>query len=1068
MSERAAACPGLNVLAAFLDGRLAARDQAAVQEHIASCDVCLELVAETLWVQAPVLVARPAGTAAFGAPRTWSRSPWAAVAAAVAALVIAALLAPGLGSLPNVWQGPKLADLAEAAGLGRPVEGRLTGGFTHRPWFAPLAGGQGGAMTSSTAIQLAAGKIRGNLQADSTATRLHTYGVSQVLLGDWAQASLALAAAAREQPKNARYQSDVAALYLERVRNGERPGDLIKALAAAERARLADPRLPEAWFNRALALEQLSLRGQARAAWADYLVRDQSSAWADEARAHIAALDVPVAASRWPSVEARLRAGVDVTLAEEAIRVQASEARTFLEVVLWPQWAATVLVDRPADVQREGLRTMADAFVRLTGDALYRDAVASIDRAERRGPTATRALAQAHAAYADGSRLARQDLFGAAVPQLTAVRAQLEAAGSPFAVRAAQDLAGAHYYSRQLTEASALAAGVLAASRAAGYRNLESRATWLQGLIGFAEGRYGDARAAWEQMLATAEQGADVEQQAAAHGLLANLLDYLGDSDPAWQHRRVALTAMEASGATRLRYGLLLSTAGQALKEHDPAAALALQDAVVQTAKESKRPAGIAEALAARSSIHAALGLIQDATDDLSAARLELQTMPDPALRARIEGTVLLAEINLLKATNRDSVTTVAERAIRWFEERNEMARLPALYLALGEARLRRREFAQARQAAQSGIAVFEREQAARPATAGTRADEGWQLYEVGLRAALAQGDVVAAFGFGDRARSRGLRPAGGAATDLAALQAGLGPTDAVLALNQLRDELVVWVVTRHDVRHALRRISHDDAVRMVLRQADEIRMATSEPRAAAALFREIVRPVMATLTAAARVTVAPDAPYFAASFAGLWNAERGRFWVEDVQIAVTTRLDAAASSDEPAGQSSVVDVEASATTDEAAGAWRHAPARAVIQLPALAASNSHLPQLSRVVLADAPGRPYSGTWLGPDLTALPRVRGVVLPNIDAGERPVFGAGSYDVASAFLDAGTPHVVSLISSVAPDATLADRLRRRLESDPSLVSAVASFQRDAIQSNGRRLGTWSQVVVYGSSR
>ena len=743
MSERATACPGLNALAAFLDGRLAAGDKAAVQEHIATCDVCLDLVAETLLVPAPVLVARRVGIAASGAPRSWSRSRWAAVAAAVAAVLIAALLAPGLGSLPNVGQGPKLADLAEAAGLGRPVEGRLTGGFTHRPWFAPLAGGQGGAMTSSTAIQLAAGKIRGNLQADSTATRLHAYGVSQVLLRDWAQASLALAAAAREQPRNARYQSDVAALYLERVRNGERPGDLIKALAAAERARLADPRLPEAWFNRALALEQLSLRGQARAAWADYLARDHSSAWADEARSHLAALDVPVAASSWPSVEARLRAGVDMALAEEAIRVQASETRTFFEAVLWPAWAAAVLADRPADVEREALRTMADAFLRLTGDTLYRDAVAAIDRAGRRGPAAGRALAEAHAAYAEAAQLARQDLFSAAVPKLTAARAQLDAAGSPFAVRAAQDLAGAQYYNRKLADASDMAARVLEVSRAAGYCNLESRATWLQGLVAFAEGRYGDARAAWEQMLASAEQGADVEQQAAAHGLLANLLDYLGDSDPAWQHRRVALAAMEASGATRLRYGLLLSTAGQALKEHDPAAALALQDAVVETAMQSKRPAAIAEALAARASIHAALGLIQKATDDLAATRSEILAMPDAALRARIEGTVLVADVNLLKATNSSRVTAAADRAIRWFDDRKETARLPPLYLALGEAWLGRGEFAKARRAASTGISIFEREQAARPATAGTRTDEGWQLYEVGLRAALGEGDLV-------------------------------------------------------------------------------------------------------------------------------------------------------------------------------------------------------------------------------------------------------------------------------------------------------------------------------------
>ena len=267
---------------------------------------------------------------------------------------------------------------------------------------------------------------------------------------------------------------------------------------------------------------------------------------------------------------------------------------------------------------------------------------------------------------------------------------------------------------------------------------------------------------------ASAEQGADVEQQAAAHGLLANLLDYLGDSDPAWQHRRVALAAMEASGASRLRYGLLLSTAGQALKEHDPAAALALQDAVVETAVQSKRPAAIAEALAARASIHAALGLIQKATDDLAATRSEILAMPDAALRARIEGTVLVADVNLLKATNSSRVTAAADRAIRWFDDRKETARLPPLYLALGEAWLGRGEFAKARRAASTGISIFEREQAARPATAGARTDEGWQLYEVGLRAALGEGDLSAAFAYGDRARSRGLRSAGRAAADLA------------------------------------------------------------------------------------------------------------------------------------------------------------------------------------------------------------------------------------------------------------------------------------------------------------
>ena len=52
----------------------------------------------------------------------------------------------------------------------------------------------------------------------------------------------------------------------------------------AERAVKADPALVEASFNRACALERLSLRDEARRAWQDYLKVDGSSGWAAEAR----------------------------------------------------------------------------------------------------------------------------------------------------------------------------------------------------------------------------------------------------------------------------------------------------------------------------------------------------------------------------------------------------------------------------------------------------------------------------------------------------------------------------------------------------------------------------------------------------------------------------------------------------------------------------------------------------------------------------------------------------------------------------------------------------------------
>jgi hypothetical protein len=94
-------------------------------------------------------------------------------------------------------------------------------------------------------------------------------------------------------------------------------------------------------------------------------------------------------------------------------------------------------------------------------------------------------------------------------------------------------------------------------------------------------------------------------------------------------------------------------------------------------------------------------------------------------------------------------------------------------------------------------------------------------------------------------------------------------------------------------------------------------------------------------------------------------------------------------------------------------------------------------------------------------------VRGVLLSNIDPGSRATSGAGSYDVAHALLAAGTRHVVTAVAPVG-EAGWTDRLGRRLDGSESVVSAVAGFQRDALQSTGHRLGAWSRVVVYGASR
>jgi anti-sigma factor RsiW len=92
-------CPELEALAAFADGRLAGGERAAVVAHLADCDACRELVAETLALAAderPTAageeVASGGDVVPFRKPKRAPRRRLLAGVAAAAAVVVAALL----------------------------------------------------------------------------------------------------------------------------------------------------------------------------------------------------------------------------------------------------------------------------------------------------------------------------------------------------------------------------------------------------------------------------------------------------------------------------------------------------------------------------------------------------------------------------------------------------------------------------------------------------------------------------------------------------------------------------------------------------------------------------------------------------------------------------------------------------------------------------------------------------------------------------------------------------------------------------------------------------------------
>jgi tetratricopeptide (TPR) repeat protein len=119
-------------------------------------------------------------------------------------------------------------------------------------------------------------------------------GVVFILTGDSDRAIEALERACNGQPSDVQCWNDLSVAYLARAERTDDQDDLLRALAAADRSLSADPRLAEALFNRAIALERLSRTQEAIEAWTSAQQNDPQSPWADEARSHLQGLSAVV------------------------------------------------------------------------------------------------------------------------------------------------------------------------------------------------------------------------------------------------------------------------------------------------------------------------------------------------------------------------------------------------------------------------------------------------------------------------------------------------------------------------------------------------------------------------------------------------------------------------------------------------------------------------------------------------------------------------------------------------------------------------------------------------------
>ncbi len=712
--------------------------------------------------------------------------------------------------------------------------------------------------------------------------------------------------------RSARLWSDLAAAYLVRAGRKDSAMDLIRSLEAAGAALAADPQLPEARFNRALALERLGLRLQATVAWEEVRHTDHAAGWVAEARLHLADLRQLRGRGAWQERRADLdRASLtgDAATVRRLVAAAPQAAREYAVEDLLGRWGAAWL-DRQSglegDDERRSLqiaRVVGRALADGGGDATAAGAVSAIDRAGGAGgsPGTGRgaearleALARGHRAYSTGMALSQRLAIEDAGPLLVDARRWLERGASPVAGWAAVALAGIAGYRARLGEAAAEFHDILRETAPDRLPALIGRARWG---LAWLEGRQGHLDVAldlYRQAADSYRAAGETENVGAVEGLIGESLQLLGEDPLAWRHRYLALARLEDDLSSLHLHSALLEAARSAAEEGAPRAALELASEDEAVAARSGDPLNLAEVLLWRSRIQLRAGRPASAREDLALARQQVARGPAGLMRLRSEIDIEYAEADLMRRSQPAAVLAPLSRAVAFYAAGGLVWSLMPAYASRARA-----EIAVGRQAAAdadfaAAVGLYQREGRSTTLRAQRRAfaAEARELCEamIAWRADHAPPPALAALAASEQARALALPylPAAAAAPVYV-----LPPGVAVLEYAALPDRLLIWLVSSGGVQlfeRALPAAALAEQVRLF--DATLLRRSSGELDAAAKrLYAELMPAGLDAVAGGAELAIVPDLSLNQLPFAALVNPRTGRYLVQEHALALAASV---------------------------------------------------------------------------------------------------------------------------------------------------------------------------------
>jgi CHAT domain-containing protein len=1040
-----------------------------------------------------------------------SRLAWAVgVIAALALAAISVRLARGPANA--------LAELADAVGDHRPVEPRLSGGFRYAPASRTRAADPT-SMPPSADERIAIGRLEKRASERSSPDARGALGVAYLISGDVARAVPALEEAIDRAKPPAGSLSDLAAAYLVRASAPRHAQDLVRALTFAERAVLADPRKAEAWFNRALALEALSLNAGARDAWQAYLRVDSASGWADEAREHVRTLTE----TNGPS-SATIRRDVDDAIGRSdgaaigrAVSTSPQVVRDAIDDRLLVGWSRLVLDGKRdearAELDRLGAPALALASQR--GDSFFADC---LDAARRTSSDAMKAasLARAQQAYRAAADAYNNDRIGESARQFTDLVAPLEQARSPLAWTARRYIAIGMYYANDFPGALAAIRAVGDSPNVAHYPRLRGLSLRLSALIHVSRGEFVAGLTDCQQALVFFESAGDVDNEASTYSTIAEDLSFLGDTAQAWTAWHSALQRVEIAQERRSRYVVLQAASYAALRNDLPEAAFHFQEAALDNARQWSRPPAVLAGVLNRAEIYKRLGQSNRAIEDLAEAERYLASVHDPLLTSRNEARILLARGETTYREHPAEAVDALTRALGYFDRTGTSWRLAAAYLARGRAHLAARHPDLAEQDFLAGIRVFERMRASITSDAlrSSYFEQPWDLFTEMIRLQIDRHDATRALRFAEQERARTLLDALGTKRAIepelppdigTALPSGV----TVLYFVTLEDRLLIWALASGRQAFADQPVRQAELARLLARYTDGT--AGRDASVLAALYDQLIRPMQDSLPDGGPIVIVPDGVLHGVPFAGLMRRETARYLVQDHAIATAPsltmflrsaalphvergvaaralvvgnpRLDGVAAVTLPDAEREARDIAALyadstlAVNETATKAAFVATAGTydIVHFAGHAVSNDEYPGLSHLLLSGATGQ-ADGTLFAHEISrmAFDRTRLVVLAacRTSAG-RVRRGEGVFSLARPFLAAGVPTVVASLWDVDDRATrtLLVAFHQALSKGAAAADALRAAQLAALATGRVSHGdpsNWASFTVIGGAQ